>query len=107
MNRLIHLSNELDTSLVLERPRLVGLCARLTGNREIAEDLAQETLLEAWRHLGDLRDQQKFSPWLSGIARNVCLRWQQRQGKDASHLAPCLAFPHCSRGARRASGRRF
>ncbi len=93
MNRLIHLCNELDTSLVLERPRLVGLCARLTGNREIAEDLAQETLLEAWRHVGNLRDPQKLSPWLSGIARNVCLRWQQRQGKDASHLAPALPSP--------------
>ena len=33
-----------------ERTRLVQLCARIVGDREAAEDLAQETLLEAWRH---------------------------------------------------------
>ncbi len=88
MNDLIDVDNGLEVSLALERPRLVGLCARLTGRNDIAEDLAQETLLEAWRHLNDLRDQQKFSQWLSGIARNVCLRWQQKQGKEASHTAP-------------------
>ncbi|HEY7358740.1 MAG TPA: RNA polymerase sigma factor [Ktedonobacterales bacterium] len=90
MNDVIAIDNGLEASLALERPRLVGLCARLTGRSDIAEDLAQETLLEAWRHLNDLRDQQKFPQWLSGIARNVCLRWQQKQGKEASHAAPAL-----------------
>jgi RNA polymerase sigma factor (sigma-70 family) len=88
MKDLLDVDNGLEVSLALERPRLVGLCARLTGRSDIAEDLAQETLLEAWRHLSDLRDQQKFSQWLSGIARNVCLRWQHKQGKEASHAAP-------------------
>src|SRR6185437_6882106 len=88
MKDLIDIDNGLEAALMRERPRLVGLCARLTGNSDSAEDLAQETLLEAWRHLSDLRDQQKFSPWLSGIARNVCLRWQEKQGKEASHTAP-------------------
>ncbi|HEU5367303.1 MAG TPA: RNA polymerase sigma factor, partial [Ktedonobacterales bacterium] len=88
MKDVIAIDNGLEASLALERPRLVGLCARLTGRSDIAEDLAQETLLEAWRHLNDLRDQQKFSQWLSGIARNVCLRWQQKQAKEASHAAP-------------------
>lgn len=88
MKDLIDVHNGLEVSLALERPRLVGLCVRLTGRNDIAEDLAQETLLEAWRHLNDLRDQQKFSQWLSGIARNVCLRWQQKQAKEASHAAP-------------------
>jgi RNA polymerase sigma-70 factor (ECF subfamily) len=87
MNDLIDIDNGLEAALLLERPRLVGLCARLTSNAAVAEDLAQETLLEAWRHLGALRDHYKFSAWLSGIARNVCLRWQQQQGKEASHAA--------------------
>jgi RNA polymerase sigma-70 factor (ECF subfamily) len=90
MNDVIAIDNGLEASLALERPRLVGLCARLTGRSDVAEDLAQETLLEAWRHLNNLRDQQKFSQWLSGIARNVCLRWQQKQAKDASHAAPAV-----------------
>ena len=55
-----------------ERARLVHLCATITGSGEAAEDLAQETLLEAWRHLDGLRDPEKRAQWLSGIARNVC-----------------------------------
>ena len=62
-----------------ERARLVRLCARLTGNAAAADDLAQETLLEAWRSQQALRDPDRFSAWLSGIALNVCRRWMRRQ----------------------------
>ena len=48
-----------------ERMQLVRLCAALTGDREAAEDLAQETLLEAWRHKHALRDQTRYTYWLS------------------------------------------
>ena len=51
-------SKSFETILSLERTRLVHLCARLTGDSNAAEDLAQETLLEAWRHFDALRDQQ-------------------------------------------------
>lgn len=86
MADLIDITDRLDVSLSLERSRLVRLCAALTGNADVAEDLAQETLLEAWRHIEDLRDQEKFLQWLSGIARNVCLRWLRKQGRQAAHL---------------------
>src|SRR5262249_14251307 len=62
-----------------ERARLVRLCARLTGDAAAADDLAQETLLEAWRSQPALRDPDRFSAWLAGIARNVCLRWMRRK----------------------------
>ena len=75
---------EHDT-LVAERARLVRLCARLTGDVIVAEDLAQETLLEAWRAQQALRDPGRFSQWLTGIARNVCLRWMRRQQSPLAH----------------------
>ena len=65
-----------------ERPRLVRLCARLTDNSSAAEDLAQETLFEAWRSRARLRDLNEIAPWLTAIARNVCLRWQRAQGRE-------------------------
>ncbi|HLI09004.1 MAG TPA: RNA polymerase sigma factor [Ktedonobacteraceae bacterium] len=86
MADLIDITDGLEVSLSLERSRLVGLCAAMTGNADVAEDLAQETLLEAWRHIEELRDQEKFLQWLSGIARNVCLRWLRKQGRQAAHL---------------------
>jgi RNA polymerase sigma-70 factor (ECF subfamily) len=78
MNQLI--MQGLEGKLQTERSRIVGLCVTLTGNVDIAEDLAQETMLEAWRSLERLQDSTLFTPWLSGIARNVCLRWQRKQG---------------------------
>src|ERR1700750_1701401 len=64
-----------------ERARLVRLCAALTGDREAAEDLAQETLLEAWRNRHKLEDAQGLERWVAAIARNVCLRWGRTRGR--------------------------
>ncbi len=68
-----------------ERARLAGLCRKLTGNADVAEDLAQETLLLAWRSLEGLREPEKHTQWLAGIARNVSLRWLRQQGRDQAH----------------------
>src|SRR5215471_15307323 len=68
-----------------QRARLIWLCTRMTGRSDVAEDLAQETLLEAWKHLHTLRDPQRFSSWLVGIARNLCLRWQRAQARERTH----------------------
>lgn len=69
-----------------ERARLVRLCISITGDVDAAEDLVQETLLEAWQHEHVLRDHARRTQWLSGIARNVCLRWLRKRGRDAAHL---------------------
>lgn len=70
-----------------ERARLVRLCAVLSGDREAAEDLAQETLLEAWRHRHKLTDPHGADRWLTAIARNVCLRWGRTRGSLPVPLA--------------------
>lgn len=82
---------ETTTALLREperRRRLVRACAAISGDRSAAEDLAQETLLEAWRHAHKLHDPGGVDRWLAAIARNVCLRWARRQGRDAARLAP-------------------
>lgn len=76
----------LEKMLPHEWPRLVRLCAHLSGDRDAAEDLAQETMIEAWRHRHRLHDRQGYSAWLSAIARNVSLRWIRDQGRERSRL---------------------
>ena len=49
---------DIAAALPLERMRLVRLCARLSGNPDAAEDLAHETLAEAWRHAHKFRGQE-------------------------------------------------
>ena len=78
--------DDLNSALFAERARLVRLCASLTGAPSAAEDLAQETLLEAWRSWAKLADRQALAPWLSGIARNVCRRWRRRRGREAMYM---------------------
>ncbi len=75
-------------ALPAQRARLVRLCARLAGDPTVAEDLAQETLLEAWRHASKLTDSSGADRWLNAIARNVCLRWRRVRGRDLAWLIP-------------------
>src|SRR4051812_21569300 len=79
-------SFQIDGALSSEWPRLVRLCAHFTGDRDAAEDLAQETLIEAWRHQDRVYDWQGYSSWLSGIARNLSLRWIRQRGREGAHL---------------------
>lgn len=45
----------------------------LTGNRDDAEDVAQETFIRAWRGLGRFRGEAKWSSWLHRITLNCFL----------------------------------
>jgi len=54
-------------------PRVFGLCLRLTGHRETAEDCAQESFVAAWRALGQFEHRSSFSTWLQQIAVRTVL----------------------------------
>ncbi len=73
-----------------ERTRLLHFCAKITGNPDVAEDMVQETLVEAWSHLQALRDSSRRAQWLTGVARNVCLRWQRSQQREKTHQLASL-----------------
>src|SRR4051812_50144393 len=75
-----------EEMLASERPRLVRLCARLSGSNEAAEDVAQEVLLVAWRHAARLHAPEDCGAWLSGIARNICLAWSRRHYREQARL---------------------
>jgi RNA polymerase sigma-70 factor (ECF subfamily) len=59
--------------LVLKhKDRVFGLCRRLLGDRDEAEDAAQEAFVRVFHGLGEFRLEAKFSTWLYRIAVNVC-----------------------------------
>ncbi|HEX9048993.1 MAG TPA: RNA polymerase sigma factor [Anaeromyxobacter sp.] len=57
--------------------RLVALCARLTGKRDLGEELAQEALARAFAGLGSWRGEGGFRAWLTRVAVNACRDWQK------------------------------
>lgn len=48
-----------------------GFIYAMLGERDLAEELTQETFIRAYRKLGTFRDASKLSTWLFGIAKNV------------------------------------
>jgi DNA-directed RNA polymerase specialized sigma24 family protein len=70
-----------------DRAWLVNYCTRLCGDRTVAEDLAQETLLAAWQSAGQApEDAPSGRPWMVGIARNIFRRWARRAGWERGRL---------------------
>lgn len=52
--------------------QVFGLCYRMLGKREDAEDAAQETFIRVLRSLARWDDSRDFEPWLLAIAGNRC-----------------------------------
>ena len=61
---------------------VLGFIHNFVQNRELAEELAQETFVRAYRNLGGLKDDLRLSTWLFGIARNVVRESARQLRKD-------------------------
>ncbi|MGH8197293.1 MAG: RNA polymerase sigma factor [Steroidobacteraceae bacterium] len=67
--------------------RVYGLCLRMTGQPESAEDLTQDTFVSAWRSLPGYEGRSSFSTWLHRIAVNAVLaRRRSPQGRNEVSL---------------------
>ncbi len=66
--------------LSLHRPWLEGLLRRLTGDPDLAQDLAQDTVLKATAHAGP-RDRDKTRAWLAAIAVNAARDHGRKVGR--------------------------
>ncbi len=65
----------------IHQNRVYALCLQLSGNRDDAQDLAQESFIRAYRALGSFRSEADFGTWLHRIAVNVCLNFRRKNGK--------------------------
>ena len=55
-----------------------NIAYRLVGQRETAQDLAQETFLRAFKALDTFDLKRPFGPWLYRIATNLSINWVKR-----------------------------
>ena len=61
--------------------RLVRYLLYLTGRREYAEDLAQETWIRVLQRGSQYNGRQRFDPWLFAIARNLAIDYVRKKLK--------------------------
>lgn len=60
----------------------VGVAYRMTGSSQLAEDLAQEAFIKAWRKLPQFRGDCSFRVWLGRIVTNTTLDYLRRQNPE-------------------------
>lgn len=68
----------------LTSAKLFGICLRICGERQAAEDVLQEVYLVIWRRAASF-EPLRSSPitWLATIARNRAIDWRRAQGRPA------------------------
>ena len=85
IRRVQHGDTEAFSMLVTAYEKNVfNVALQMTGNREDAQDLAQEAFIKAYTSLPSFRGDSKFSSWLYRIVSNVCLDFRRRQSRRPS-----------------------
>lgn len=77
-----------EASLEAYRPRIVRHIQTLVRNSADAEDLAQETLLRAHRHLESLKEPAALGIWLYRIATHVSLDFLRQVSRRSEVTGP-------------------
>lgn len=88
---------------------LLRLCLLYLGDRQLAEDAFQETMVKAWRALPDFRGESGAKTWLFHIAVNTCrdmlrsgwMRMAQKKRAAGGHAGAGRAGGRASAGADR------
>ena len=55
-----------------------NVCYRMLGERQEAEDLAQDAFIRAFHRLGAFDESRPFGPWMRKVAANLCLNHLER-----------------------------
>jgi RNA polymerase sigma-70 factor (ECF subfamily) len=82
--------------LAQHRDAVLGFIWRMVGERDLAEDLTQETLLRAEQKRASFRGQASPGTWLFAIALNACrdhFRAKARNAQRSVDLAPAERLP--------------
>jgi RNA polymerase sigma-70 factor (ECF subfamily) len=67
------------------RSAVTAVAQQVVGTRDVAEEVAQESFLIAFKELPQLEDVARFAGWLCAIARHRARRVAAREGRSEPH----------------------
>ncbi len=72
--------------------RIFTFGLKMCGQRQDAEDIAQETFLSAFRYLNGFREETKLKNWLFKIAARACLKKRRKKKHEPNHEISLESF---------------
>lgn len=61
--------------------KVYALCLRMCGNKDLAEDLTQDSFIRAWQKIDSFAGKSAFSSWLYRLSSNVVIGYLRKQSK--------------------------
>lgn len=80
----VQLQQRYEDCVELCADSLYRVAFRLTGNQTLANELVQETYLNAWKSLDSLSDPKKMRSWMFSILRNQYTKLIRKESRQAS-----------------------
>jgi len=78
----------LETLIKRYLDRIFGFAFSYAKNEALAQDIAQETFVKAWKNIRKFDTTKKFKPWIYAIAKNAALdHLKKKQAVPFSQLA--------------------
>jgi RNA polymerase sigma-70 factor (ECF subfamily) len=64
---------------------MLNICMRMLNNKEEAEDLLQDSFVDAFTKLDSFRYESSFGAWLKRLVINHCINWMNRKKVELTY----------------------
>lgn len=90
--RALEGEQEAFSNIVLQYSSLMQRTAlMIVGDWDVAEDVVQDALIQAWHHLPDLREATSLRPWLMRIVVNQCISFKRRLARTTAFVRQSMS----------------
>lgn len=91
VTRALHGEQEAFNDIVMQYSAMMLRTANMiVGDRDTAEDVVQDALIQVWHHLPELREAGALRSWLMRIVVNQCISFKRKVARSAAFMRQSL-----------------